>query len=252
MLANDLKKIDALQKEINAYRPLKKRELDELKAYFRIGLTYASNSIEGNSLTETETKIIIEDGLTIGGKSLHEHLEVIGHSEAYTLLFELAKNKTITEQDILNLHRLFYFRIDPDNAGAYRSIRVFITGTPFIPPTPARVPALMKAFIKKMPKLKKELHPVAFAAHLHLKFVEIHPFVDGNGRTARLLMNLALLQAGYPITIIPPIRKREYIAAIRAAQTGDNADELFVNFVASTVIESQKDYLRLLKALHEK
>lgn len=251
-LAQNLKKIDALQTEISMYRPLKKAELAQLKEYFRIGLTYTSNNFEGNSLTETETKIIIEDGLTIGGKSIREHLEVLGHSEAYDLLFELAKNKQITESALLNLHKLFYYRIDSAHAGNYRTTRVFITGTSFIPPTPTRVPALMKAFIKKNRTIKKDQHPVEYAALLHLKLVEIHPFVDGNGRTARLLMNLALMQAGYPITTIPPICKREYIQAIRAAQTGTKATEPFVNFIAAMVIESQKDYLRLLKALHEK
>jgi len=186
----------------------------------------------------------------------------------------LVTNKKISEEDICTLHKLFYWHIDSARAGVYRKERVFITGTDFIPPGPKQVPALMKKFVANMVKLRKECHPVEFAARLHYDFVVIHPFVDGNGRCARLLMNLALLQDGYPITIIPPVVRREYMSAIRVceknglpAQASHEAmpgwagahsslpepmrrmgsSAVFVNFIAEMVYEAQREYVRLMK-----
>jgi Fic family protein len=203
--------IDVLKKEIDGYRPFDKGLLKQLQKYYRIGFAYTSNAIEGNSLNEAETKVIIEDGLTVGGKSIREHNEALGHSDAYTLLEELASNKKIRELDILKLHRLFYFRIDESKAGKYRTDQVFILGTDYLPPKCNDVPNLMKKFVDLMPDLKKSLHPVYYAAKLHEVIATIHPFSDGNGRTARFVMNLALLQAGYPIAIIAPILRSDYI-----------------------------------------
>ncbi len=244
-----LNKIDKLKKELDQYRPLSKKVLDQLKAYYRVGLTYSSNALEGNSLTETETKVVLEDGITIGGKPLKDHYEAMGHSEAYDLLYRLAKEKKITEKDICHLHRLFYYRIDEGKAGEYRQEKVIITGTPFVPPTPKEVPVLMKAFVKNLSKWKKEYHPVEYSARLHKELVTIHPFVDGNGRTARLLMNLSLLQAGYVITIIPPVVRSEYITALKKAQVKPTDHKPFVNFIARCVYESMSDYIRLLENL---
>jgi len=249
MFKNEINNIDRLQKEINQYRPLKKRALKELKEYYRIRLTYTSNALEGNSLTETETKIILEDGITIGGKTLKDHFEAVGHSQAYDLLYKLAKRKDITERNILNLHKLFYYHIDAKNAGKYRKEQVFITGTEFVPPAPNKISYLMKQFATKIPQLRKKHHIVEFAALIHKELVTIHPFIDGNGRTARLLMNLALLQDGYVVTIIPPILRREYINALKATQTKQKDDLPFINFISAMVYESQKDYLKLLKTL---
>ncbi|MEW5767834.1 MAG: Fic family protein [bacterium] len=247
----DLKKriedVDELKRELDNHRPLSTNVLKQLKEYYRVGLTYSSNALEGNSLTETETKIVLEDGITIGGKSLRDHYEAIGHSEAYDLLYKLAKDKTITESDILGMHRLFYFRIDPENAGTYRKVKVIITGSDYIPPPPAEIKGLMKKLISEMPRLRKKYHPVEYSAILHKKLAQIHPFVDGNGRTARLLMNLVLLQTGYVITIIPPMLRNDYIAALEEAHKGDN--QPLINFISSMVYESLKDYLRLVRRL---
>ncbi len=250
MYKSYLKEIDVLQKEINAYRPLKKQELQELKNYYRIGLAYTSNAIEGNSLTETETKIVIEEGITIGGKLIKDHLEAVGHSDAYDLLYKLAKHSEIKEKDIRALHKLFYFRIDPANAGKYRKVRVFISGTDFTPPSPAAVPGLMQEFVETMATVQATAHPVEYAARLHFDFVSIHPFIDGNGRCARLLMNLALLQKGDVITIIPPTVRKDYIDAIRQAQKQKDSAP-FINFISAMVYESQKEYLRLVRALRQ-
>lgn len=242
---NTLLQIDRLQEEINAMRPLAQEELQQLKEYYRIGLTYSSNALEGNSLTEIETKIVLEDGITIGGKPLRDHLEAVGHSEAFDLMYILAKTKDITEKDVLTLHRFFYRKIDESNAGKYRRVRVFITGSSFTFPPPSKIKSLMKAFIKRLPELRKQYHPVIYAALLHKEFVEIHPFIDGNGRAARLLMNLVLLQHGYPIAIIPPILRNEYITALESSHHKD--DTLFIHLIMRVVLEAQKDVLRLFK-----
>jgi len=240
---------DKLQEKILAHRPIDAYEVKQLKEYYRIGLTWSSNALEGNSLTESETKVVLEDGITIGGKPLKDHFEAVGHSEAFDLLYKLAGSQEVTEEDILGLHRLFYYRIHAESAGRYRDRNVIITGTDFTPPPPTEIPRAMQEFINSMPS-HSQMHPVEYAAMLHLNLVTIHPFIDGNGRTARLLMNLALLQAGYPITIIPPIIRGDYISALRDSNKGDN--QPFVNFISCCVWESQKEYLRLLESLDRK
>lgn len=236
------KEIDTLQQEINALRPLKTEELPLIKNYYTIGLTYSSNALEGNSLTETETKIVLEEGITIGGKPLRDHLEAIGHEDALAFLYTCVDKKTVEEKDILQLHRLFYYRIDEKNAGIYRSVKAYITGSKYPLPIPENIPALMHNFILLLPELYKTKHPVEYAALAHMHFVFIHPFVDGNGRTARLLMNLILLQSGYNIAIIPPVMRHAYIASLEKAHH-DPTD--FITLIAQMVKETQKDYLRL-------
>jgi len=240
-----LEKIDALKAKIDAHRPLDAHMINQIREYFRIGMTYSSNALEGNSLTETETKIVIEDGMTIGGKPVKDHMEALGHSEAYDLLFRLAKGQSITEANIKELHRLFYYRIDSKEAGKYRRQKVIITGTDFIPPAPDKISELMKSFIAGIPERKAQQHPVEFAAITHKEIVTIHPFIDGNGRAGRLLMNLALLQAGYPLAIILPILRRDYLDTLNRTHKGDNNP--FINFIAGVCYESAKEYLRLLE-----
>lgn len=245
MITPVLEKIDALKVRIDARRPLDVHLLEQVREYFRIGMTYTSNALEGNSLTETETKIVIEDGMTIGGRPVRDHLEALGHSEAYDLLFRLAKKQDITEANVKELHRLFYYRIDAKQAGKYRKRRVIITGTDFIPPAPDRIPELMESFIAGLSEARAKHHPVEFAAIIHKELVTIHPFIDGNGRAARLLMNLALLQAGYPVAIIPPVLRRDYLNTLNKTHRGD--DKPFLKFIAGVCYESAKEYLRLLK-----
>ena len=221
----------------------------QIKEYFRIGFAYSSNALEGNSLTETETKIVLEDGITIGGKPLKDHFEAMGHSEAFDLLYTLAKKTEITERNILELHKLFYFRIDTKNAGHYRKVGVVVTGSSLDFPRPTALKKAMQDFVAVIQNQRTNCHPIEFAARLHIDMVSIHPFIDGNGRTARLLMNLALLQAGYPITIIPPVLRGDYIDALKASNQGDN--QPFINLLSNMVCESQRDYIRLLRNLSE-
>lgn len=235
--------IDELQKKINELRPLSEHQLKQIKEYYRIGLTYSSNALEGNSLTETETKVVLEDGLTINGKPLRDHFEAIGHSDAYDFLYTNIKNKEFFQETIKQLHHLFYFRINERWAGKYRDQKVFLSGSKYSCPKPEEVQTLMQQFVEQYGKLKPEIHPVEWAAKVHKEFVFIHPFIDGNGRVARLLMNLVLLQAGFEIAIIPPILRADYINALEKAHV-DDAD--FILFIARCVKETQQDYIRML------
>lgn len=240
---NLLNQIDTLKNIINNQNKLfDSFTLQQIKEYYRIGLTYTSNALEGNSLTETETKVVLEEGITIGGKRLQDHFEAVGHSNAYDCLLQNIQTKDITEEIIKKLHHLFYFRIDEHNAGTYRKVKVFLTGSKFALPSPEEIPNLMHDLINELDELRNNVHPVEFAALVHKKFVFIHPFVDGNGRVARLLMNLALLQAGYTITIIPPILRSDYLKALEKAHVNDQD---FIELIARMVKETQQDYLRL-------
>lgn len=243
-LETALREVDLLQNEINSYRPIEEEYLSDFREYFRIGLTYSSNALEGNSLTETETKILLEDGLTVGGKPLRDYYEAVGHSDALIYLYQaVSDNRDIDENLIKRLHYLFYRRIDDEKAGRYREKKVFVTGSKYSFPKPEEIDNKMKALIQGLPNLAKN-HPVVFAAKLHKEFVCIHPFIDGNGRVARLLMNLALLKSGYTIAIIPPVMRLDYINLLEKSWEDDTE---FCTFVALMLKETQKDYLRLLK-----
>ena len=243
MKKSEFKECDIYAARIAALRPFPKETLKSLREYYRVGLTYTSNALEGNSLTESETKVVIEDGLTIGGKPLKDVYEATGHAKAYDFLYKLTKDEPVTEDDILKIHRLFYGEIDKENAGSWRKVRVFISGSRRVLPAPDAVPGLMVSFVKWMTANEGKMHPVEFAALVHQKFVYIHPFVDGNGRVARLLMNLILLRAGWTLAIIPPICRHEYIATL------DKAGRMpapFVRFIRDRVCETQKELLRLM------
>ena len=245
MYKNRLKEIDELKSKIDSYRPLNSDIVKQIQEYYRIGLTYSSNALEGNTLDLAETKVVIEDGLTINGKPMKDHLETVGHSCAFDKLLELSKSDSITEEDIKCLHKLFYNKIDADNAGVYRNKPVIVTGADINFPLPAELDDKMKSFAASLAKMKQELHVVEYAAMVHALFVNIHPFIDGNGRVARLLMNLALVQSGYNITIIPPVVRADYIRALQASN--HNNFEPFINFISEMVYESQKEYLRIIE-----
>jgi cell filamentation protein, protein adenylyltransferase len=200
-LKNLLGKIDSLQQTLDSARPLLNETI--LNA-IDIEYTYDSNRIEGNTLTLRETDIVINKGLTIGGKSMREHLEANNHYEAILYIRDLIKDETqISEKLIKDIHAIILRGIDRDNAGKYRSVPVAISGSRHLLPQPWQVPKLMEELSLWIQEEANKLHPVIFAAEIHERIATIHPFIDGNGRTARLLMNLVLLQNGYPITNIP-------------------------------------------------
>ena len=243
-----LQKADSYKKKISSARPLAKEELKSLDDYFRIGFTYSSNALEGNSLTISETKILLEDGITVGGRPLKDCFEAVGHGAAYDFMLTLARqqNLTTTEDVIQNLHRLFYQKVNADQAGSYRTIQVYISGTQYLPPAPDDVPRLMKHLTDQIHFSQTTLHPVELAAMAHKRFVDIHPFIDGNGRTARLLMNLILVHNGYGIVSIPPVLRNDYINALSASRKLNDM-EPFSKLIAECVIETERDYCRLLR-----
>ncbi len=238
------KKADENNRLLSSYRPLPPETLKSLREYYRVGLTYSSNALEGNSLTESETKVVIEDGLTIEGKPLRDHYEAVGHAKAYDYVYQIMEKEGLTEEDILNLHRLFYQQIDVEKAGLYRNVKVYISGSRYAVAAVSNIPAEMQKLVKWYNDNEKILHPIELAAKLHQRFVFIHPFVDGNGRVARLLMNLALLRNGFTIAIIPALLRHEYIYSLETAHT---RPEVFVDFIADRVIATQLDLLRLMR-----
>ncbi|HJJ28181.1 MAG TPA: Fic family protein [Methanocorpusculum sp.] len=235
---------DELKARIDKYRPFPKETLASMRDYYRIGLTYASNALEGNSLTISEVKVVIEDGLTINGKPLREMYETIGHAKAYEYLYQIAGKNPLTLDHILMLHRLFYQNIDSAHAGVFRKKAVFISGSSYPVCSPKDLSSRMKTFVAWFNKTEGTIHPVEFAALVHQKFVFIHPFIDGNGRVSRLLMNLALLRSGFTIAVISPVLRQEYNACLERAH--ENPED-FCLFIARSVIETEKELLRLIE-----
>jgi Fic family protein len=238
-------KIDRCHKAISAIRPFEGHMLKQLQDYYRVGLTWSSNAIEGNTLTISETKVVLEDGLTIGGRPLRDFYETVGHGKAYDFMFTLREKRRISVSDIQTMHRLFYKEIDEENAGAWRKQSVVVSGSLYAFPRPDELDERMSDLDTWIAKERGKYHPVTFAGLLHLQFVSIHPFIDGNGRTSRLLMNLALIQDGYQLAIIPPILRAEYNDTIRQYQNNGN-HEPFCDFIALRVYETQKEIIRLL------
>jgi len=203
-----LDEIDNRMKVIDEIRPFEGPYLKQINQFFKIETTYTSNAIEGNTHTLEETKVILEDGITIGGHPLREFYEVEGHGKAYDYMFSLIEKREITEGDILYCHELFSKNI-PDfiSPGEYRKIEVVISGSKKVLPKAEAVPVRMREFVEWTRKERSSFHPVMFAAEVHRKLVNIHPFTDGNGRIARLVMNTFLYQDEFFPVSIPVLRR---------------------------------------------
>lgn len=242
MLEEILEQIDELKALCQNQNPYSQKSFEE---DFKLRYTYESNAIEGNTLTLMETKVVLE-GIAIGEKSLREHYEVINHHQALALIEEFAKNpQPLNEHEIKSIHSLILKNIDESNAGAYRKCEVRISGAMHIPPGFLSVPGLMQDFIKDYHSL--QAHPVIKASRAHCVLVGIHPFVDGNGRTSRLVMNLELLKCGYPLINIKSKDKLEYYQALDLAHTqGDYSSfDLFVAKNALDTFKKMKDFYHL-------
>ena len=241
---NFFAEVDSLKKELDSKRPIPKETLKSLKESINLEWTYNSNGIEGNTLTLRETQVVLE-GITVGGKSIKEHLEAINHEKAILYLDDLVKdNEPISEWNIKNIHQLILKDIDNENAGRYRKENVTIKGATHIPPDYLKVPELMEKLILTY-NTWNEYHPIIQAALLHGELVKIHPFTDGNGRTSRLLMNLVLMNSGYnPVIIKKEDRLKYYEALDKAHMTNDYTD--FIKLVTKLEIEMLKKYLELL------
>jgi Fic family protein len=235
-------RIERKKSELDELRPLPAAAVRRLDEQLAIEWTYNSNAIEGSTLTLKETQLILETGLTIGGKSLREHLEAINHKEAIDYVESLARGEgPITPADVRRVHALVLDKIDDDNAGRYRKVPVYITGAAHRPPEPSAVDRLMNEWGKWVAGGARKLHSVERAAIAHHRLVSIHPFIDGNGRTARLVMNLLLMRDGYPPTIIERANRRQYYSVLAQADQGDA--EPLVNLVARAVERGLTIYL---------
>ena len=243
-----LQEADSYQQKISSARPLAGKELKSLEDYFRVSFTYSSNALGGNALTISETKMLLENGIAIEGRLPKDCYEAAGHGAAYDFMLEMARQQDmdLTEDAIRKLHQLFYQKVDASQAGQYRTIQVSIPGTEYVPPAPEEIPRFMSHLADQIRSSKTTLHPIELAAMAHKRLTDIHPFLDGNGRTARLLMNLILVHAGYGVALIPPLRRADYINALSASRhPGDT--EPFLRLITECVIETEQDYYRLLK-----
>ena len=236
--------VDKLKEMLDKKRPLSKETIKSLKESVNLEWTYNSNGIEGNTLTLRETQVVLE-GITVGGKSIKEHLEAINHEKAILYLDEIVKDENpITEWNIKNIHQLILKDIDNENAGRYRKENVTIKGAIHIPPDYLKIPELMEKLILTY-NTWSGYHPIVRASLLHGELVKIHPFIDGNGRTSRLLMNLDLMNSGYnPVIIKKESRLKYYEALDKAHTTGNYTD--FVKLVTKLEVEMLKKYLELL------
>jgi Fic family protein len=215
----DYTQLDKLKAKLDSFRPLPVEIVTNLHEDLVLRWTYNSNAIEGNTLTLKETKVALE-GITIGGKTMREHFEVLGHKQAILFVEKLVKSdEPLSEWQIKSIHQLILRNIDDKNAGVYRRTNVIISGADHIPPDAVHVAAEMIKFIDWYTTEAQNLHPVERAARVHADFVKIHPFVDGNGRTARLLFNLELMKAGFPAVILPYEKRLQYYEALDQAHT---------------------------------
>lgn len=232
---------------LNKLRPLPKSAVQKLREKFQIEMTYNSNAIEGNSLTLKETFLVVNEGITVKGKPLKDHLEAKDHHAALEYLYDLLdkdKKNTISELLIRNLHQMIIQETDKEWAGRYRNANVIIGGAKHTPPDALQVPQKMRDLINWLKSQKDKTNIIELSALLHHKFVNIHPFFDGNGRTARLIMNLLLMQAGYPLVIILKNDRKKYYDVLDKADSGKY--EPLTKFIAQSIERSLDIYLETL------
>lgn len=236
------KEINQKKRLLDSKRPLSPFTLKSLREKLLLEWTYNSNAIEGNTLTLKETKVVLE-GITVGGKTMREHLEVINHRDAILYVEEIVENnEPLTEWQIKNLHQLLLKGIEDAYAGTYRDQQVFISGAEHVPPEPFRLKEKMEELIAWHEGDAQSLHPVERAAMLHVIFVGIHPFIDGNGRTSRLLLNLELIKAGFPPIVITAEQKLAYYDALDKAHTTNEYDD-FIKLVRVEVDQTLDLYV---------
>jgi Fic family protein len=246
-LTSKLNTLELLQQKWQGLKSLDQTQLMKLKEFIHTAYTYESNRIEGNTLSLQETHLVVNEGITVGGKTLQEHLEAINHQEAIHFIEELLFTAQPFNQSILlQLHRLILMGIDTKNAGTYRKVEVRISGSKHNPPNALQVAALMEGYFEFYELNKRTLHPVILAAEMHERLVSIHPFIDGNGRTARLVMNLILWQHGYTTVNIKGGKKSRlaYYNALEKVQLHHDATD-FQLLVVDYALASLKAHLEL-------
>ncbi len=246
MLDTTLQKIDELQTVINKYHPFEDQDLlKEIKDFYRIEIVYSSNAIEGYSYTLSETKILIEDGLTAGGKPLRDVFAVTGLSNAYDYMFSLLHKTSLEEKDLSIMHSMLEGSLDNEaTSGKYRTHPVLISDSSYGVSDVDQIQGHMDKLFQFLDANKETLHPIELAAKFHKHFVFIHPIGDGNGRIARLGMNVLLIQRGYLPVSIPPILRQNYVESLELAHKNDAK---LIELIAQNELETQKDFLRLVK-----
>ena len=232
--------LDQLKARLDAQRPLPEPVVKNLREDLALRWTYNSNAIEGNTLTLQETKVVLE-GITVGGKSIREHLEATNHLLAINLIYSLvAQNEPFTERAIKEVHALILKGIDDSNAGVFRNVNVIISGAEHRPPDFLHLAEEMVSFIRWYGE-SDGMHPVERAARVHVDFVKMHPFVDGNGRTSRLLMNLELMKSGFPPVVFKTAERLLYYEALETACV-DKDYSPFLKMTERLVVESFQPY----------
>lgn len=240
-----LDEIDILKKKLSDYR-----QVDNFKIYQAAELeyTFESNRIEGNTLTLRETDLVINEGLTISGKSMREYLEAINHHEAIGYIKQLMeRNFPLNERELLTVHNLILRGIIPEDAGRYRKVQVIIKDSSHMPSQPSMIAKEMEDYFSWYESNKTKIHPIILATEMHERLATIHPFIDGNGRTSRLIMNLILLQNGYLIANIKGDyeSRMNYYQALETAQTSNNKED-FLLFIGRIEKESLERYLKII------
>lgn len=237
-----LAEISLLKEKLGSFRPLSPAEASRLREYFLVEWTHHSTALEGNTLDLRETRLVLLDGLTVGGKTLREHLEAVDHRDAVEWLENVVKDKLPLSEGLLReIHRLVLKSTCPEEAGAYRRGAVRIAGSRYVPPPGSDVPVLIRELVESYGAMEGK-HPVERAAWLHWRLVWAHPFVDGNGRTARLLMNFSLMRDGYPPAVIRKEERDRYLEALEKASL-EGELEPFMRLVAERVKDSLLLYL---------
>jgi len=246
-------RIEEKLSRLNDLRPLPQSALKKIQDHFRIEMTYNSNAIEGNSLTLKETFLVINEGITVKGKPLKDHLEARDHYLTLNYLYDLVENgkhHTMSEHLIRSMHQLIMQETDKEWAGVYRNANVIISGADYIPPDALEVAHKMKQLIDWVKGNKSNLHIIELAALLHHKLVFIHPFFDGNGRTSRIIMNLLLMQYGFPLVIILKNDRKKYYNVLSQADKINYKP--LVQFIAQSVERSLDLYLKTLTPVSKK
>lgn len=240
-------RVEELKSKLNEYRPLTSEEVNRLREEFLIDFTYNSNAIEGNTLTLQETALILKEGITIDEKPLKEHLEAVGHKDAFYYIEELVKEKVeLSEKVIKDIHSLVLMD-KPQDRGRYRRIPVTILGAVHEPAQPYLVPVLMEQLINEYNQEMKDKHIIEKVALFHLKFEAIHPFIDGNGRTGRLLLNLELMKEGYPPINIKFKDRRKYYDCFSDYHLKNGNPNMLINMVTKYIEEELEKYISVLE-----
>lgn len=249
-LQESLDRIDEKKSQLEGLRPFSNQGIRSIAEALSIEWTYNSNSIEGNTLTLHETKMVLEDGFTIKGKSLREHFEVVNHQEAIHIIESWVKpGLVIKDRHILDIHELVLQKIEKEYGGRYRSSGVRIAGANFIPPNALKVDGMVQELLDWLNFQDLELHPLVKASIFHHRFVWIHPFFDGNGRTIRLIYNLWLMSNGYTPGIILRNDRKKYYDALNRANNGDYSKLLLI--ILQSVERTLDIYLSSISNTHE-